>query len=176
VARLANWQPRPSPQRNPSGEWVTGRGVTYCKYELVRTYIAGVAEVSVNRGTGEIRVTRFFCAHDCGQMINPGGVRTQVEGNIIHTLSRTLFEEITYDRGAVTSLDWGSYRVIAFPEVPDITIELIDRPTEAPWGAGEPSAAIVPSAVSNAVFDATGVRMRSVPFLPAKFKAAAQST
>lgn len=176
VARLANWQPRPSPQRDLSGEWVTGRGVTYCKYELVRTFIAGVAEVSVNRGTGEIRVTRFFCTHDCGQMINPGGVRTQVEGNIIHTLSRTLYEEITYDRGAVTSLDWGSYRVIAFPEVPQITVELIDRPAEAPWGAGEPSAAIVPSAVSNAVFDATGVRMRSVPFLPAKFKAAAQST
>nr|WP_314073274.1 molybdopterin cofactor-binding domain-containing protein [uncultured Roseococcus sp.] len=176
VARLANWQKRPSPQRDISGEWVTGRGVTYCKYELVRTYVAGVAEVSVNRNSGEIRVTRFFCAHDCGQIINPDGVRSQVEGNIIHTLSRTLFEEITFDRGAVTSLDWGSYRVIAFPEVPRIEIELIDRPAEVPWGAGEPSAAIVPSAVSNAVFDATGVRLRSVPFLPAKFRAAAQSS
>lgn len=174
VARLANWQKRPSPQRDLSGDWVTGRGVTYCKYELIRTHIAGVAEVSVNRSSGEIRVTRFFCTHDCGQIINPDGVKAQVEGNIIHTLSRTLFEELTYDRGAVTSLDWGSYRVIAFPEVPQITVELIDRPAEAPWGAGEPAAAIVPSAVSNAVFDATGVRMRSVPFTPAKFKAAAQ--
>jgi CO/xanthine dehydrogenase Mo-binding subunit len=174
VARLANWQKRPSPQPAPSGDWVTGRGVSYCKYELVRTYIAGVAEVSVNRSTGEVRVMRFFCTHDCGQIINPDGVKAQVEGNIIHTLSRTLFEEVTFDRGAVTSLDWGSYHVIRFPEVPQITIELIDRPSEAPWGAGEPAAAIVPSAVSNAVFDATGVRMRSVPFLPAKFRAAAQ--
>ncbi|WP_424814537.1 molybdopterin cofactor-binding domain-containing protein [Roseococcus sp. YIM B11640] len=174
VARISNWQKRPSPQRDIAGDWVTGRGVTYCKYELVRTFVAGVAEVRVNRQTGEIKVTRFFCAHDCGQMINPGGVRTQVEGNIIHTLSRTLYEEITFDRGAVTSLDWNSYRVISFPEVPELVIDLIDRPAEAPWGAGEPTAAIVPSAVSNAIFDATGVRMRSVPFTPEKFKAAAR--
>jgi CO/xanthine dehydrogenase Mo-binding subunit len=156
------------------GEILRGRGVTFVKYELVRTYLAGVAEVEVNRRTGAIRVTRFFCTHDCGQIINPGGVRAQIEGNIIHTLSRTLKEELTFDRGAVTSLDWGSYRVITFPEVPEIAIELIDRPSERPWGAGEPAAAIVPSAVSNAVFDATGVRLRSVPFTPAKLRAALQ--
>jgi CO/xanthine dehydrogenase Mo-binding subunit len=176
VARLANWQTRPSPQRNLTGDWVRGRGVTYCKYELVRTYVAGVAEVAVNRRTGEIRVERFFCAHDCGQMIHPDGVKAQVEGNIIHTLSRTLHEELTFDRGAVTSLDWASYRTIAFPEVPEIVVDLIDRPAERPWGAGEPAAAIVPSAVSNAVFDATGVRLRSIPFTAARFRAAAQGT
>jgi CO/xanthine dehydrogenase Mo-binding subunit len=174
VARLANWQTRPSPQRVREGEILRGRGVTFVKYELVRTYLAGVAEVEVNRRTGAIRVTRFFCTHDCGQIINPGGVRSQIEGNIIHTLSRTLKEELTFDRGAVTSLDWGSYQVITFPEVPEIAIELIDRPTERPWGAGEPAAAIVPAAVSNAVFDATGVRLRSVPFTPAKLRAALQ--
>ncbi|MBP0465621.1 xanthine dehydrogenase family protein molybdopterin-binding subunit [Roseomonas sp. PWR1] len=174
VARLANWQARPSPQRDRSGEILRGRGVTYCKYELVRTYVAAVAEVEVNRRTGEIRVTRFFCAHDCGQIINPDGVKSQVEGNIIHTLSRTLKEELTFDRGTVTSRDWGSYQVITFPEVPEIVIDLIDRPTERPWGAGEPAAAIVPSAVTNAIFDATGVRLRSVPFTPAKMRAALQ--
>lgn len=172
VARLANWQTRASPQRDRAGAVLRGRGVTYVKYELVRTYVAAVAEVEVTRGSGAIRVTRFFCTHDCGQMINPDGVKAQVEGNIVHTLSRVLKEELTYDRRAVTSLDWASYPVITFPEVPPMTIELIDRPGERPWGAGEPAAAIVPSAVSNAIYDATGVRLRSVPFTPAKLLAA----
>jgi CO/xanthine dehydrogenase Mo-binding subunit len=174
AARLANWQTRPSPQRDLQGDWVRGRGVTYVKYELVRTYVAGVAEVAVNRRTGEIKVERFFCAHDCGQIINPDAVRAQVEGNVIHTLSRTLHEELTFDRGTVTSLDWASYKTITFPEIPQIVIDLIDRPAERPWGAGEPAAAIIPSAVSNAVFDATGVRLRSIPFTPARFLAAAR--
>ncbi|MBY0336588.1 MAG: molybdopterin-dependent oxidoreductase [Acetobacteraceae bacterium] len=172
VARLANWQTRPSPQADRTGEVLRGRGVTFCKYELVRTYVAAVAEVEVNRRTGVIRVTRFLCSHDCGQIINPDGVRSQIEGNIIHTLSRTFKEEMTFDRKAVTSLDWASYQVITFPEVPEIVIDLVDRPAERPWGAGEPAAAVVPSAVSNAVFDATGIRLRSVPFTPAKFRAA----
>jgi nicotinate dehydrogenase subunit B len=174
VARLSSWQARPSPQRDISGEWVRGRGVSYVKYELNRTYVAGVAEVEVNRRSGEIRVTKFYCTHDCGQIINPDSVRAQVEGNIIHTLSRTLKEELTFDRSAVTSLDWASYRVITFPEVPEIVVELIDRPAERPWGVGEPSATVVPCAVTNAVFDATGVRLRSVPFTPARFQTAAQ--
>jgi CO/xanthine dehydrogenase Mo-binding subunit len=174
VARLANWQTRPSPQQDRTGDILRGRGVTYVKYELVRTYVAAVAEVEVNRRTGAIRVTRFFCTHDCGQMINPDGVKAQVEGNIIHTLSRTLKEELTFDRSTVTSRDWGSYQVITFPEVPEMVIELIDRPTERPWGAGEPAAAIVPSAVTNAIFDATGVRLRSVPFTTQKMRAALQ--
>jgi CO/xanthine dehydrogenase Mo-binding subunit len=174
VARLANWQTRPSPQQDRSGPVLRGRGVTFCKYELVRTYVAGIAEVEVNRTTGAIKVTRFFCSHDCGQIINPDGVRSQLEGNIIHTLSRTFKEELTFDRGAVTSLDWASYQVITFPEVPEIVLDLVDRPAERPWGAGEPAAAVVPSAVSNAVFDATGIRLRSVPFTPQKFRAALQ--
>ncbi|WP_439577971.1 xanthine dehydrogenase family protein molybdopterin-binding subunit [Elioraea sp.] len=174
VAQLSNWQTRPSPQSDRSGEILRGRGVTYCKYELVRTYVAAVAEVEVNRSTGAIRVTRFFCTHDCGQMINPDGVKAQVEGNIVHTLSRTFKEELTFSRSAVTSVDWSTYQVITMPEVPEIIIELIDRPTERPWGAGEPAAAIVPSAVSNAIFDATGARLRSIPYTPAKMRAAIQ--
>ena len=132
--------------------------------------------VEVNRRTGDIRVTKFFCTHDCGQIIHPDGVKAQIEGNIIHTLSRTLHEELTFDRKTITSLDWASYRTITFPEIPEMVIELIDRPTERPWGAGEPAAAVIPSAVSNAIFDATGVRMRSIPFTAARFRAAAQGS
>lgn len=174
VARLANWQARPSPQADRSGDILRGRGVSYCKYELVRTYVAGVAEVEVNRRTGAIRVTRFWCTHDCGQMINPDGVKAQVEGNIVHTLSRVFKEELTFSHSAVTSVDWSTYQVITMPEVPEIVVELIDRPAERPWGAGEPAATVVPSAVSNAIFDATGVRLRSIPFTPPRMRAAIQ--
>ncbi len=172
VAALAKWDKRPSPKGGQSGEVATGRGVTYCKYELVRTYVAVVAEVEVKRETGEIRCTRFYVAHDCGQIINPDGLMNQIEGNIIQTVSRTLKEELKFDRSTVTSLDWASYPILTFPEVPEIVMDLIDRPTAPPWGAGEPAAAVVPSAISNAVFDAIGVRLRSVPFTPAKVKAA----
>jgi CO/xanthine dehydrogenase Mo-binding subunit len=85
-------------------------------------------------------------------------------------------EEVKFDRSQVTSLDWKSYPILQFPEVPEMVIELIDRPTEKPWGAGEPAAAIIPSAISNAVFDAIGVRLRSIPYTPAKVLAAMQAT
>jgi CO/xanthine dehydrogenase Mo-binding subunit len=171
VAALAKWDTRPSPRKGQSGDVVTGRGVTYCKYELVRTYIAAVAEVEVNRRTGEIRVPRFYVSHDCGQIINPDGLKNQIEGNVIQTVSRTLIEEVKFDRSMVTSLDWETYPILKFPDVPDIVMDLIDRPAERPWGAGEPAAAVVPSAISNAVFDAIGVRLRSVPYTPDKVKA-----
>jgi nicotinate dehydrogenase subunit B len=106
------------------------------------------------------------------RIINPDGVRNQIEGNVLQTTSRALFEEVTFDRSAVTSLDWSSYSIITFPDVPEVVMDLIDRPTEIPWGAGEPSSAVVPAALSNAVFDATAVRMRSVPMIPAKLLAA----
>ena len=137
---------------------------------------AAVAEVEVDRGTGVIAVPKFTVVHDCGQIINPDGLKNQIEGNVIQTVSRTLIEEVKFDRSQVTSLDWESYPILKFPQVPEIVIELIDRPTEKPWGAGEPSAAVIPSAISNAVFDATGVRLRSVPYTPAKVKAAMQAT
>jgi len=170
---LAKWETRPSPQPGSgSGNIAKGRGVSYVKYELVRTYVGIVADVEVDRASGAIRVTRVYMTHDCGQIINPDGLRNQVEGNIIQTLSRTLIEELKFDRSAVTSLDWASYPIITFPDVPEVVIELINQPNTPPWGAGEPSAAVVPSAVSNAVFDATGVRLRSIPYTPDKVKAA----
>jgi len=174
LAALAKWEKRPSPQKSASGNVVKGRGVSYVKYELVRTYIGAVAEVEVDRGTGVIRVPKFTVVHDCGQIINPDGLKNQIEGNVIQTVSRTLVEEVKFNRSQVTSLDWESYPILKFPQIPEIVIELIDRPTEKPWGAGEPSAAVIPSAISNAVFDATSVRLRSVPYVPAKVKAAMQ--
>jgi CO/xanthine dehydrogenase Mo-binding subunit len=175
LAKLTKWEKRPSPQKNINSNVVTGRGVSYVKYELVRTYIGMVAEVEVDRTSGDVRAKKFYVVHDCGQIINPNGVRAQIEGNIIQTVSRTLKEEVTFDRSMVTSLDWASYPILTFPEIPEIVIELIDRPMEKPWGAGEPSAALVPSAISNAIFDATGARIRSVPFKREKMKAALQS-
>ena len=125
------------PERN--ADVVRGRGVAYVKYELVRTYVGAVADVEVNRKTGEITVTRFYVAHDCGQIINPDGLRNQIEGNVVQTVSRTLKEELTFDRSTVTSLDWASYPILTFPEVPDVVIDLIDRPSEARGARGEPT-------------------------------------
>jgi nicotinate dehydrogenase subunit B len=175
LAMLAKWEKRASPRRDENSNVVKGRGCSYVKYELVRTYVGTVAEVEVNRASGDIRVIRFYVVHDCGQVINPSGVKAQIEGCVVQTVSRTLKEELTFDRGMVTSLDWASYPILTFPELPEIEIALIDRPTEKPWGAGEPTAALVASSISNAVFDATGVRLRSVPFKRGKVKAALQS-
>jgi len=86
----------------------------------------------------------------------------------VQTVSRTLIEELKFDRSRVTSVDWNSYPILRFPAVPEIAIDLIDRPAEVPWGAGEPTAAVVPSAITNAIYDAVGVRLRSVPFTPPK--------
>ncbi|MGH6675498.1 MAG: molybdopterin cofactor-binding domain-containing protein, partial [Xanthobacteraceae bacterium] len=173
LARLSRWQARPSPAGNSgSGNIAIGRGLSYVHYELVRTYIGAVAEVEVDRNSGKIRAARFFIVHDCGQIINPDGVRNQIEGNVIMTVSRTLMERVTFNRSRVTSLDWNSYPILRFPDVPGVVSELIDRPDQPPWGVGEPTGAVIPAAISNAVFDATGARLRSVPFYPDKVKAA----
>jgi len=167
--KLANWKSAPShSQTNRSGDILKGRGVSYIKYELVRTYIAVVADIELNIKTGFVKVNKFYVSHDCGQIINPDGLRNQIDGNIIQTVSRTLMEEVKFNRSAVTSVDWISYPILKFPHVPSVEIDLIDRPTEKPWGAGEPAAAVVPSAIANAIYDAAGIRMRSVPITPEK--------
>jgi CO/xanthine dehydrogenase Mo-binding subunit len=169
--KLAGWTARTKPAGG-AGEVAKGRGFSYVKYELVRTYVAVVADVEVNRRIGRIRVERFYVAHDCGQIINPDGLRNQIDGNVIQTVSRTLIEDLQWNRSTVTSRDWESYPILRFPDVPEIVHDLIDRPKERPWGAGEPTAAVVPSAIANAVYDAVGIRMRSVPFTPDKVLAA----
>ena len=173
LEKLSNWQPHQASPTKKAGK-VTGRGLSYVKYEMVRTYVGGVADVELDLASGEIHVVRFFAVQDCGQIINPDGVRNQLEGNIVQTISRTLKEQLTFDRSNVTSLDWSSYPILTFSGVPEIVMDLIDRPDEPPWGAGEPSASIVPAAIANAVFNASGARLRSVPFLPEKVKAALQ--
>ena len=137
--------------------------------------VGAVADVEVNRKTGDIRVNHVAIVQDCGQIINPDGVRNQIEGNVVQTVSRTLKEQVTFHRSHVTSVDWSSYPILRFPDVPQVDIELIDRPTEKPWGVGEPAASVVPSAIANAVFDAVAVRLRSVPFTPGKVNAALQN-
>lgn len=173
LVKLADWTPRTGP--TGSGDVAKGRGVSYIKYELVRTYVGVVADVSVDRKSGKVTVDRFYVAHDCGQIINPDGLKNQLEGNVIQTVSRTLIEDLQFDRQMVTSLDWASYPILTFPDVPEVVMDLIDRPKERPWGAGEPAAAVVPSAIGNAIFDAVGVRVRSVPFTPDKVLAALKS-
>ena len=176
VARLSNWQSRPSNSTSQGDrsavEVARGRGVSFVKYDNDRTYVALVAEVEVDQRSGQIGVKQVWCSHDCGQLINPDGARNQIEGGIVQTISRTLLEELQFDRGHFTSLDWASYPILRFPDVPKIHISLINRPELPSWGAGEMAPTVVPSAISNAVFDATGLRLRSVPFLPAKVLAA----
>ena len=167
AAQMIGWQPRPSP--GPGG---LGRGIAYLHYKNNETYVATAMEAEVDRGSGVIRVRRVVCAHDCGLIINPDALRQQIEGCILQTLSRALHEEVGFDRARVTSVDWKSYPILTFPEVPEISIELIDRPHEPPLGAGEAATTTVASALANAVFDASGLRLRTVPFTPARVKAA----
>jgi nicotinate dehydrogenase subunit B len=125
-----------------------------------------VAEVEVDKSTGKVLVKRVTVAHDCGLIINPDGVRNQIEGNVIQGVSRTLLEEVQFDASEVKSLDWRTYPVLTFADVPDIDIVLINRPDMEPMGAGEPSIVPVPAAIGNAIFDAAGVRLRDVPLTP----------
>ncbi|HEY0746716.1 MAG TPA: molybdopterin cofactor-binding domain-containing protein [Steroidobacteraceae bacterium] len=170
LATLSNWRQRPKPDRHANIS--VGRGLAFIKYELVRTYVGMVCEAEVNRKTGEVVPRKFFVVQDCGQIINPDGVRNQIEGNVLQTVSRAMQEEVRFNRSQVTSLDWASYPILRFPEVPEVVMDLIDRPQDIPWGAGEPTAALVPTTISNAVFDAIGVRLRSVPFTAEKVKVA----
>ncbi|MBV9741340.1 MAG: xanthine dehydrogenase family protein molybdopterin-binding subunit [Hyphomicrobiales bacterium] len=167
AAALLGWQARPSP--GPGG---LGRGIAYVHYKDNENYVAIAMEVEVDRPTGAIHVRRVACAHDCGLMINPDGVRSQVEGNILQTLSRALFEEIKFDRKGVTSADWASYPILTYPDVPELLIDLVQRPHEPPLGAGEASAAPVAAALANAVHDACGIRLRTVPFTRERVRAA----
>jgi nicotinate dehydrogenase subunit B len=118
-------------------------------------------------------VDRVVCAHDCGLVVNPDALKNQIEGSIIQSLSKMLYEEVKFDRSRVTSVDWASYPVIRFPDIPPIEVALIDRPDQPLMGAGEASLAPVGGALANAIFDATGKRLRTVPFTPAQLKGSA---
>ncbi len=171
AAQKAGWQARPAPRASRSGDVLPGRGIAYA--QRGGTIVAVVAEIEVERKTGRIRAKKFTVAHDCGLIINPEGLRYTIEGNVVHGLSRTLFEEVRFDREKVTSVDWMTYPILDIADAPEtIEVVLINRPEVAPTGAGEPSIRVIPAAVANAFFDATGVRLRKVPLTPERVKAA----
>jgi len=176
AAEMIGWQTRPSPMPRPAqGGLLVGRGFAYLRYKQAENYVATAMEVAVEPETGKVTVRRVTCAHDCGLVINPDGLRNQIEGSIAQTLSRALHEEVKFDRSRVTSVNWASYPILTFPEVPLIEVALIDRPTLPPFGAGEAATAPVAASLANAIFDATGARLRSVPFTAARVKGALKS-
>jgi len=172
VARRANWQSSKAARSATDGATVTGRGVAFARYDNESAYVAAVADCELVPSTGAVRVREIYIAHDCGQIINPDGLRNQIEGNAIQATSRSLKEEVRYDRERVTSIDWESYPILRFPEIPDVHIELIDRPDEPPLGAGEPTTIVMAPAIANAIFAAGGIRVRRVPFTPERVRAA----
>jgi nicotinate dehydrogenase subunit B len=170
AAEAAGWETRPSPKtgtRAGGSGTVTGRGIA------LRNHAATVAEVEVNLGTGTVRVTRFVCAHACGLIVNPDGLKNVIEGNLLHSMSRALYEEVKFTRSKVTSEDWSTYPIATFKDVPDrIDKILINESHLPPSGAGEETSAQTQPAMANAIFDATGVRMRRLPFTAERVKAA----
>jgi nicotinate dehydrogenase subunit B len=170
AAEKYGWQPRPSPQRQ-TGIKVSGRGIAYSQRNGTR--VAVIAEVEVDRSSGKIYARRFVVAHDCGQIVNPDGLARCIEGNIVQGISRTLWEEVKFNDKNVTTVDWISYPILDITETPDkVETVLIDHPEIAPSGAGEPSIRPIAAAIANAIFDATGVRMRRVPFSPDRVRQA----
>lgn len=170
AAKLYGWTDRPSRAGKGEGELAHGRGIAWANRDDTR--VATIADVTVDRHTGVIRVTRVVVAHDCGLVINPDGLRNQIEGNVIQSISRSLHEEVTFDTSHVTSLDWIGYPILRFEEIPDkIEIVLVNPGAKYPaYGGGEPSTCPTAAVISNAVFDATGIRLRETPFRAIRVK------
>lgn len=171
VAERAGWTPRPV-RKEKDGEIVHGRGFAYALYVHSKfpgygaAWSAWVADVAVNKTTGDVSVTRVVAGQDSGLMINPDGVRHQIHGNVIQSTSRALMEEVSFERGAVAAREWGAYPIIPFPDVPKIDVLLLPRPDQPPLGVGESASVPSAAAIANAIFDATGVRFREPPFTP----------
>src|SRR6201999_2817429 len=169
AAEKANWDTRPSPRRDQTGTKVSGRGIAYASRNGTR--VAVIAEVDVDRQSGEIRARKFTVAHDCGQIINPDGLHHTIENNIVQGVSRALYEEVMFDKKNVISVDWLTYQILDVAEAPDqVDIVMINHPEIAQSGAGEASTRPVAAAIANAVFDATGVRIRRAPLSPENVK------
>ena len=173
AARAAKWDARPSPKPNAARTGVvSGRGVACVAYEGNNGYVAMVAEVEVDQATGRVKATRFVVAQDCGPISNPDGMRNQIEGGALQGLSRALGEEVTWDDQKVTSVDWRTFHSLPLGfDVPVIESVLVNRTDVEATGAGETAITIVAAALGNAIFDATGARVREVPFTPERVKA-----
>jgi CO/xanthine dehydrogenase Mo-binding subunit len=175
AAKTANWDSRPSPRNANTRRTgvVSGRGISCVLYEGDNGYCAAVAEVDVHQDTGRITVKRLVIANDVGPISNPDGLRNQLEGGALHGLSRALNEEVTWDDQKVTSIDWRTYHPLPVgAEIPKIETVLINRPDARATGAGETAVTVISGAIGNAFFDATGVRLRQVPFTAERVKAA----
>jgi CO/xanthine dehydrogenase Mo-binding subunit len=172
VLQAAAQQARWSEPLAPGAELSVGRGVAFARYENTEAYVAAVAEVAVDAASGAVRVRRVVVAHDCGLIVNPDGVRNQIEGNVIQATSRALKEEVSFDTMRITSLDWESYPILKFSETPAIEVVLLDRPDQPPVGAGEPATVVTAPAIANAIANATGARLRQIPFTPKRVRAA----
>jgi CO/xanthine dehydrogenase Mo-binding subunit len=171
AAEKSGWVTRTSPRKDQTGNTVSGRGIAYA----VRngTIMAVVAEVEVDRRSGKIWAKKFTVSHDCGQIINPMGLEYCIEGAVMQGISRTLWEEVKFDNKSVTSVDWQTYPILNIGDMPEkIEVVLINHPELPPTGAGETAIRPVAAAIANAVFDATGVRIRRVPFSPDRVKQA----
>ncbi len=164
AAQNANWG-----VALPQGE---GQGIAFAQYENEEAYVATVAQVHVDTKSGEVRVKRIVVAHDCGLIINPDGLRNQIEGNVIQSTSRALKEQVTWANSHITSLDWDSYPILNFSEAPDVEVVLINHPDQRATGAGEPATITTAPAIANAIFAATGARVREIPFTPKRVRAA----
>jgi nicotinate dehydrogenase subunit B len=183
AAKAAGWEARPSPRSGvraataggssmPAGT-ASGRGISCVLYEGDNGYCALVAEVDVNLSTGNVAVKRFVVAQDCGPISTPDGMKNQIEGGVLQGMSRALGEAVTWDSRQVTSVDWRTFHSLTLGfDMPVIETVLINRPDEEAAGAGETAITLVASAIGNAVFDATGARLRQVPFTPERVKAA----
>jgi CO/xanthine dehydrogenase Mo-binding subunit len=169
AADAYGWDPRPSPKSVGRGDVLTGRGIAYAFRG--QTVVAQIAEVEVNRQTGHVWAKRLVCAHDCGLVVNPESLRHTVECGTLHGLSRALHEEVRFDTEKVTSVDWMSHPTLRHADMPErLEVVLVNgdphpgRPDLPPYGAGEASLKPMLAAIANAIHDATGVRIRRVPF------------
>jgi CO/xanthine dehydrogenase Mo-binding subunit len=177
AAEAYGWDPRPSPKPLGRGKILSGRGIAYSFRG--QTIVAQIAEVEVNRETGHVWAKRLVCAHDCGLVVNPLSLRRAVEGALLHGLSRAIHEEVRFDTEKVTSVDWVTHPTLRHADVPErIDVVLVNgdpnpnRPDLPPYGAGEAALKPMLAAVANAIYDATGVRIRRVPFRDARVLAA----
>jgi nicotinate dehydrogenase subunit B len=166
AAQRAGWQ------ANAKGDGARGRGFAFAKYKNLACYVAMVADVTVDRASGKVRVTRAVAAVDAGQIVNPDGVVNQIEGGIIQSASWTLLESVGYDRTRVTTRSWADYPIIHFGDVPEVEVVLLDRPEERFLGVGEGSQGPAAAAIANAIANATGKRLRALPFVAERVKQA----
>jgi nicotinate dehydrogenase subunit B len=171
AAAKAGWQTRVSGTGDKSGALLKGRGMAYA--QRAGTIVTVIAEIEVDRKTGRIWGRKFTVGHDCGLIVNPETLRYTIEGGLVQALSRSLFEEVQFEPGKVNSVDWLSYPILSLPDAPEtIDVVLINRPEMPPTGAGEATCRVVPAAIANAFFDATGVRLRQAPMTPERVLAA----